>query len=162
MLKTMAVIALVAGIGFSACGTSSNNNGDGGNNGPTCGLAEFSVEGTAAGQAVSEKINVAGQALINIPGDTGCYVNVYFEGGGRLRLEWENTLADGQSSQASGSVNLEVHGGINYGNCSGAGFPSKITKIENGVEFVLEDLREAPYCSGASVTGKLEGCATFK
>jgi len=105
---------------------------------------------------------VAGQALINIPGDNGCYVNVYFEGGGRLRLEWENTLPDGQSAPATGSVNLETHGSINLGNCSGAGYVSGISKETNGVSFVLHDLHRAPYCSGEAVSGELKGCAGFK
>ena len=150
---------------FFACG-SGDSNGDGGTDGgdlpPVCGPAEFAVTGNAGGVAVNEKMTVAGQALVNEPGDTGCYVNVYFEGGGRLRMEWDDTLAAGQSAPATGSVNLEVHGGINLGSCSTGGKTSTVTLYDNGVEFTLKDLAEAPYCSGALVDGELRGCASFK
>ena len=144
---------------LSGCGSGSDN-ADGGD--LTCSAAEFKVAGNAGGTPVSEIMAVAGQALFNVPGDNGCYVNVYFDGGGRLRLEWENTLPDGLSAPASGSVNLETHGSINLGNCSGAGFVSEISMETNGVSFVLHNLREAPYCSGAAVSGELSGCAGFK
>jgi hypothetical protein len=36
-----------------------------------------------------------------------------------------------------------------------------MTMIEQGVTFVLVDLREAPYCSGASIDGALAGCASL-
>ncbi len=148
---------------LSGCGSGADN-ADGGVDGGdlTCAAAEFKVTGNVDGALISENMVVAGQALYNIPGDNGCYVNIYFEGGGRLRLEWENTLPDGQSAQATGSVNLETQGGINLGNCSGAGFVSQVTMETGGVSFVLHELRKAPYCSGAAVSGDLAGCAGFK
>jgi hypothetical protein len=143
---------LVLGLALAACGNSDGSNGDGGTDGgtdgselpPVCGPAEFAVTGNAGGVAVNEKMTVAGQALVNEPGDTGCYVNVYFEGGGRLRLEWDDTLATGQSAPATGSVNLEVHGKINLGSCSTGDKTSVVTLLEDGVEFTLRDLAEAP------------------
>lgn len=149
----------------ASCG-GGNGNGDGGSDGsngpPVCGAVEFIAVGTLNGSAVEERATVSGQFLVNVPGDTGCYVNVYFQGGGRLRLEWADTLAAGQSSPAAGSVNLEAQGGINAGNCSDRGYASEMTMLENGVEFTLRNLHQAPYCSGAAYTGELSGCATFK
>ena len=113
---------------LAACG-GGNGNGDGGSDGsdgpPVCGVVEFIAVGTLNGSPVEERATVSGQFLVNVPGDTGCYVNVYFQGGGRLRLEWADTLAAGQNSQASGSVNLEAQGGINAGNCSDRGMPRR-------------------------------------
>jgi hypothetical protein len=162
---------LVAGLAFltlAGCG-GGNGGGDAGSDGndgsggpPACGLQEFIATGTLNGSPVEERATVSGQFLVNVPGDTGCYVNVYFEGGGRLRLEWADTLAAGEDSPASGSVNLEAQGGMNAGNCSDAGYASEMTMLENGVEFVLRNLRQAPYCSGAAYTGELTGCASFK
>lgn len=150
---------------LQACG-GSGGGGDGGADGsdgpPVCGSVEFIATGTLNGSPVEERATVSGQFLVNVPGDTGCYVNVYFEGGGRLRLEWADTLAAGQSSPAAGSVNLEAQGGINVGNCSDRGYASRMTMLENGVEFTLRNLYTAPYCSGAAYTGELTGCAAFK
>ena len=150
---------------LSACG-GGDGGGDGGSDGsdgpPACGAVEFIAVGTLNGSPVEERATVTGQFLVNVPGDTGCYVNVYFEGGGRLRLEWADTLAAGQSSPASGSVNLEAQGGINAGNCSDRDYASRMTMLQNGVEFTLKNLHTAPYCSGAAYTGELAGCAAFK
>ena len=33
--------------------------------------------------------------------------------------------------------------------------------LQNGVEFTLKSLHQAPYCSGPAYTGELSGCATF-
>jgi hypothetical protein len=156
---------LLAIFALEACGGgggSGDGGSDGSNGSPICGAVKFIAVGTLNGSPVEERATVSGQFLVNVPGDTGCYVNVYFEGGGRLRLEWEDTLAAGQSSQASGSVNLEAQGGINVGNCSDRGYASEMTMLENGVEFTLKNLHQAPYCSGAAYTGELAGCATFK
>ncbi len=155
----------LVGVLLAACGSVDNANGDGGGDGSeqpaVCGPAEFVLTGSAGGQAVYQQIGVAGQALVNEPGDIGCYLNVYFEGGGRLRLEWEDTLASGQSAPATGSVNLEVHDGINLGSCSTGAKSSTVTLLENEVEFTLRDLAEAPYCGGSPVAGELSGCAVF-
>ena len=129
---------------------------------PACAASEFKVEGTLDDTPVSEQVTVAGHALVNVPGDTGCYVNVYFEGGGRLRLEWPDTLPEDQTSPASGSVNLEVQGGINAGDCDDDGMASEVTLLSDGVEFILRELHEAPYCTGASISGELRGCASFE
>jgi hypothetical protein len=156
---------LLAIFALQACG-GGDGGGDGGSDGsdgpPVCGAVEFIAVGTLNGSPVEERATVSGQFLVNVPGDTGCYVNVYFQGGGRLRLEWANTLAAGQGSPAAGSINLEAQGGINAGNCSDTGYASEMTMLENGVEFVLHNLRQAPYCSGAAYTGELAGCAAFK
>ncbi len=150
---------------LQACG-GGDGGGDGGSDGsagnPACGPQEFIAVGTLNGSAVDERATVSGQFLVNVPGDTGCYVNVYFQDGGRLRLEWADTLAAGQSSPAAGSINLEAQGGINVGNCSDRGYSSEMTMLENGVEFTLKNLHQAPYCSGAAYTGELKGCAAFK
>jgi|GEM_PF-1619663 len=157
-------VYLLAIFALPACG-GGNSGGDGGSDGsdgpPVCGAVEFIAVGTLNGSPVEERATVSGQFLVNVPGDTGCYVNVYFEGGGRLRLEWADTLAAGQSRPAAGSVNLEAQGGINVGNCSDRGYASEMTMLENGVEFTLKSLHQAPYCSGAAYTGELAGCARF-
>jgi hypothetical protein len=158
------LVALTAILAGAACGNGSGNSdggSDGSNGPPVCGAVEFIAVGTLNGSAVEERATVSGQFMVNVPGDTGCYVNVYFEGGGRLRLEWADTLAAGHSSPAAGSVNLEVQGGINAGNCSDRGYASEMTMLENGVEFTLRNLHQAPYCSGAAYTGELTGCAMF-
>lgn len=153
----------VAGCGGGNGGSDAGSDGGDGSDGPpVCGPQEFIAIGTLNGSPVEERLTVTGQFLVNVPGDTGCYVNVYFEGGGRLRLEWADTLAAGQDSPASGSVNREAQGGPNAGNCSTSGYPSEMTMLENGVEFVLKNLRQAPYCSGGAYTGELTGCAMFK
>ena len=159
--------SLLAILTLAACGNG-NGNGDGGSDGdgsngpPVCGIDEFIAVGTLNGSPVDERATVSGQRLVNIPEDTGCHVNVYFQGGGRLQLEWADTLAAGESSPAAGSVNLEAQGGINAGNCSDRGYASEMTMLDNGVEFVLRGLHQAPYCSGAAYTGELAGCAMFK
>lgn len=158
------LVALFTVLILAACGNG-NGNGDGGSDGsngpPVCGAVEFIAVGTLDGLPVEERATVSGQFLVDMPGDTGCYVNVYFAGGGRLRLEWADTLAAGQSSPAAGSVNREAQGGINVGNCSDRGYASEMTMLENGVEFTLRSLHQAPYCSGPAVTGELSGCAMF-
>ena len=164
-MKILAIFLAI--LTLAACGNG-NGGGDGGSDGdgsngpPVCGLQEFIAVGVLNGSPVEERATVSGQFLVNTPGDTGCYVNVYFEGGGRLRLEWADTLAAGESSPASGSVNREAQGGLNAGNCSTSGYPSEMTMLDSGVEFVLKNLRQAPYCSGAAYTGELAGCASFK
>jgi hypothetical protein len=167
--KSTHVAILIAALAAAACGNGGGGKEDAGSDGndgsggpPVCGIQEFIAIGTLNGSPVEERATVSGQFLVNIPGDTNCYVNVYFEGGGRLRLEWPETLASGEDSQASGSVNLEAQGGLNAGNCSTDGFVSEMTMLEEGVEFVLRSLRKAPYCSGPAYTGELAGCATFK
>ena len=158
------LVFLLAIIAFQACG-GGDGGGDGGADGsdgpPVCGAVEFIAVGTLNGSPVEERATVSGQFLVNVPGDTGCHVNVYFQGGGRLQLEWADTLAAGHSSPAAGSVNREAQGGINVGNCSDRGYASEMTMLENGVEFTLRNLHQAPYCSGPAVTGELSGCAMF-
>jgi hypothetical protein len=82
------LVAIVAIVTLAACGNG-NSNGDGGSDGsngpPVCGAVEFIAAGTLNGSPVEERATVSGQFLVNVPGDTGCHVNVYFQGGGRLR-----------------------------------------------------------------------------
>jgi len=156
-------VSFLAFILLAGCQGSGNTPDDGGGDAGeiVCNEADFIVRGTAGGEAVSDSKTVAGQALVNQPGENGCYVNVYFEGGGRLRLEWENTLSNGESAPATGSVNLEAQGGINLGSCSTGEKTSSVTLFDNGVEFVLKDLHYAPYCAAEAVSGELAGCASF-
>jgi hypothetical protein len=161
ILVAWLAFSVAAGCGGGNGGGDGGSDGDGSNGSPVCGPLEFIAVGTLNGSPVEERATVSGQRLVNIPGDTGCYVNVYFQGGGRLRLEWADTLAAGEDSPAAGSVNLEAQGGINAGNCSDRGYVSDMTMLDSGVEFVLKNLRQAPYCSGAAYTGELSGCAMF-
>lgn len=136
--------------------------GDPGCERPSCATTEFRVCGVLDGADIDEHLVVAGQRLVNEPGDEGCYLNLYFEGGGRLRLEWADTLLPDESCDASGSVNLAAQGGINVGDCDDDGPSSRITMLADGVEFELHELRQAPYCTGAPVAGELSGCARFE
>ena len=152
----------LAGCGGGNGDGDGGSDGDGSNGAPVCGVEQFIAVGTLNGSPVDERATVSGQFLVNVPGDTGCHVNVYFQGGGRLQLEWADTLTAGESSPAAGSVNLEAQGGTNAGNCSDRGYASEMTMLDNGVEFILRGLYQAPYCSGAAYTGELAGCARFK
>ncbi len=156
-------VPLLLALCSCACG-GEGSSGDGGQDGgpPVCTGAELRVRGTLDGVGVDQRAEVAGQYLVNTPGDLGCYMNVYMQAGGRLRLEWPETLPVGTSRPASGSVNLEAQGGINVGNCSGGELVSELTLREDGVDFTLRQLHRAPYCGGESVAGELAGCANFK
>ena len=152
----------------AACSGSNdqNNPNDGGLESLVCQSREFSVKGSLSGEAcvadwcgqVSEQVDIAGFALVNEVTDTGCHLNLYFAGGGRLRLEWDQPLSVGQTTTTAGSVNLEVQGGLNVGNCAQS---SQMTLQENSVEFTLKELHLAPYCSGAAISGELHGCASL-
>lgn len=168
-LACFTLCLVVAAATLSACGSGSSTGrdaGDGmadaGSETPVCDPAQFRVRGTLDGTGVDQQLVVAGQMLVNDPGDQGCYLNLYFEGGGRLRLEWAAALPEGQASAASGSVNLAAQGGINVGDCDDDGPASTITLLAGGVAFELHELRQAPYCTGDPVSGELRGCAGFK
>ena len=126
----------------------------------TCQAGELAYQGTMDGQTVEGRIGLAGHALTNVCEDSLCSLRVYFEGGGRLEFEWEDTLPNDTPRSAAGSLNLEVHDGPNVGNCSSDPV-SEITLESDGLHFVLRELSDAPYCSGTAVSGQLEGCAKY-
>jgi hypothetical protein len=127
----------------------------------TCGTTALEVRGDLAGEPVDEQAEVAGQNLDNLCA-AGCYLDVYFVGGGRLHLEWAAPLTLEEEGAGSGYLNLFSRGGPNVGNSASDGFPSRVTLGQNEVGFVLRQLREAPYSTGNPVAGELTGCATFE
>jgi hypothetical protein len=155
-------IGFLTALAASACGSGGNSGPDGGDGGLTCGPLAFALQGEVEGQPVAEQATVAGQALVNVPSGTlPCSLNLYFEGGGRLRLEWAQTAPNDTPTPATGSINLEAHGKLNYGACDTEGYLSEMTLLSSGVRFTLRKLHEAPYCTGAAVSGELTGCASF-
>ena len=126
----------------------------------TCGAMELRVRGDLAGEPVDEQAEVAGHTLENSASD--CHLDVYFEGGGRLHLEWAAPLTLGAEGSGSGYLNLFSHDGPNVGNSESDGLPSRVTLQQQAVGFVLRQLREPPYNSGDPVAGELTGCATFE
>ncbi|MBN2494735.1 MAG: hypothetical protein JXR96_09115 [Deltaproteobacteria bacterium] len=157
---TIVSIALLA----AACGTSSSPLPDGGTDAAEdCAAAELRAAGSLDGEPADLALEVAGAYLVNegCGGAEVCYLNLYIQGGGRLRLEWDAPLELGQSAAAAGSLNLAAQGGPNAGNCSGD-LASELTLGELRVDFRLRGLHAAPYCSGASVEGEISGCATWQ
>jgi hypothetical protein len=148
-----------------ACGACGGGGGDpdGGDGGvPTCAAGELRYAGTLDGLPVSGVEDLSGHTLVNLAsGGLNCYLEVYFTPSGKLHLEWPQTVLDDTESAGAGSLNLAAQGGLNAGNCNGAGFPSSFTLVEDGARFTLRELRAAPYCTGAAIAGEIRGCAAF-
>lgn len=131
---------------------------------PVCAPGELAVEGTVDGEAVSIRVASAGHVWSNIPSESdNAYLEVY--GAGRepiLRIEWDRTVARGQTTDAFGYVNLPSgSGSLHVGNCADDGFASLVTSRAEGADFLLRDLRAGPPCEGEAVGGELAGCLTF-
>ena len=116
-------ILLAASCGNGGGGGDGGPDGDGSNGPPVCGVEEFIAVGTLNGSPVEERATVSGQHLVNVPGDTGCYVNVYFAGGGRLHdvtrhmlglfagrpgaRAWRRMLSEGANEEGAGPELLD-------------------------------------------------------
>ncbi len=157
----LSLVLLAAG-----CNGSGNGGTDGGEDaGPEeseCGAAELVIVGTLNGEDVDERYPVGKYVLDNEQSAGYCFLNVYPDEGGRVRFEWPLTLGVGETSAASAMLTLDRLDGTNAGNCSADGYPSEITLLDNGVEFVLQNLYESPYCDAVALSGELRGCATFE
>jgi hypothetical protein len=74
-----------------------------------------------------------------------------------VELEFEDTLANGGTVAARGTVNLAMQG-IEAGNCDTAGFSGRLSEIGDGWKLTLVDLHAAPFCGGAAISGSFAGC----
>ncbi|NMB75741.1 MAG: hypothetical protein GYA21_11510 [Myxococcales bacterium] len=126
-----------------------------------CAAGELRYRGELAGSPVEGVLPVAGQVVENTASPDGCLLRVYLDPTGRLEFAWPDPIVTGTPASASGSLNLAARGLFNVGNCSTEGLPSEVTLSEGGARFLLRSLREAPYCSGATKEGEIEGCVSF-
>jgi hypothetical protein len=153
--KLTCVVIVVGSALAPACGS--------GLTAPSCGEGELAVEGFIDGVEIAERYQTTSHAWVNLPRDgEPAYLAVNTAEGAVLRVEWGRTIATGQSSAASGYLDLSGAGGFEVGNCEEDGFVSEVTSREGGAEFLLERLHHAPYCGGAPVDGYLVGCVGFR
>lgn len=145
--------------GLTAC----SGNDDGGSSaiGLECAEGTFALDGTLDGQAVSHQGELAG--IVWVQGGTPTF-DTSFSTGGSLHIEWAQAIADGATTGVTGRLTLPPDGaraGETLDSASGS-----MTKLDEGIEFVLRDLSvsvacvTAP-CAGDPVAGSVRGCAQW-
>ena len=149
---------------FPACGSSDDDDGEPGTNGagPTCGADEFALEGELDGEAVSHSGTLRSHAWIQ--GSTPSTLDVGFEGGGSVDIEWAGVVARGETIAVTGSITLPVSGpraGETFEVGSGA-----MTALEDGATFELGRLSAEvqciqPLCPADQLDGTLRGCVNW-
>ena len=136
---------------------------------PTCQSGQLKITGTVDQTQVVQTLSPNGGYFQNGGIDTGSgpqdgkYIAELTQNGSQVpvvQLTFKKLVADGQSADALGFVDLSSVGGPNVGNCETGDLVSTISidADGNGGTFVIRDLHDSPYCSGASRSGALAGC----
>jgi hypothetical protein len=128
---------------------------------PTCAAGEVAITGTVGDIHYDDRRAANPSVFVNaINSEDGSYQAGSSDGGTFVKLTFHELLIDGHSVPARGFVDLSDNGGPNVGNCETGDLPSTISMDAdgNGGTFVLRDLHDSPYCSGASRQGALAGC----
>ena len=129
---------------------------------PACGDGELAVRGILDGQEIMLRHRERGHTFVNKLGAENGTLDVTTEQGA-LSLEFGELVPHGASTSAFGWFQ-DAGRDLDVGNCDTDGFVStlRIDDDGDGVTFVLRDLRRAPYCGGAAVTGELAGCFRYQ
>lgn len=129
-------------------------------NAPSCEPGEIAVRGMVAGMDVDLRRAVVSYAFVNALGESEGTIEVLLSEEDLLALAWPRLVANGVAVEARGEIDLIGTEGWRFGNCQTEGYPSLMQMDEDGDggKFLLEGLRSAPFCRGASVGGTLTGC----
>jgi hypothetical protein len=149
------VVMVAAALVFGC--SSSSNGGAGG--APICAKGTFQLSGTLDGATANGSYGNATSyffenALNNTPGD----INAGFGTNGQLHLSWPGLVADGQSTQVTGTLTMPSEGphpGAMY--CITAGSMTVNPPGEDGASFSITGLASGA-CPGTPVTASLTGC----
>lgn len=123
---------------------------------PSCGVGELAVVGILDGIQVSDRVT----------GYNFTFINKLGAGPGTLdadkdsvavHIEWGVLLANGDHTSARGWARGS---GFDVGNPANAAFSGTLSLDADGEggQFLLQDLRHAPYESGAAIRGAITGC----
>lgn len=140
-------------LGLSACG------GSGDFEAPTCEPGEVRAQGRIGGTERDFQADVGGYVFFNAFNEENGVLAVGLDGDPaqpELYLEFPAAVANGDSVEARG--NIDLGDGMAYGNCETGDFVSILRKLDQGGQFLLEDIRMAPYCDNSPVDGSLAGC----
>jgi hypothetical protein len=150
-------VLFVALVGW-ACGGSDAGQDAGPDGGDplTCGAVELRITGSLDGSPVDVTTVVGEIVQTTQP----AAVLIYPDDGGRIRFELQGLPPAGVPAPARATVTMASVGFVDLGNCQTAGYPSELTLSEGRVDFVLRDLRSAPFCENPAGAGELTGCAT--
>ncbi len=145
-----------------ALGAACGGGGPGAADLPTCTMAK---EVHATGQVGTTFYifvgAVTGYAFVNAIAGRNGTLDVDMDFGARkLHLEWATLIPDGGSAPARGDLDTGTSAtDFAFGNCATGGLSGTIFVDGDGQgRFVLRELHQKPYCSGASVDGELDGC----
>jgi hypothetical protein len=165
LVLTMALSLTAAACGGSDRGASDlGAGGDGGGGSastPRCADGELRVVGSIDGEEVNIVRKVIEHRFVSKSGELGTVDARTAKG--TLSMVFEGVMvADSASSDARGAF-VDAEGAISVGNCETGDLVSSLTRYEDreGFDFSLRDLHREPYCTGAEVSGVLNGCMSF-
>jgi hypothetical protein len=123
-----------------------------------CELGELHVQGTLDGRSVDERATSSQHSFRNKFDEELGHLEVTAEDLS-LQLYFDRLLPNGASAPARGSF---ASASVDAGNCE-TEYPGTLTLDDDGegATFVLTELRAPPYCTGAPVSGMLEGCFKY-
>ena len=123
---------------------------------PSCAAGELAIVGILDGIHVSDRVTGYNFAFINKLG-AGPGTLDADKDSVALHIEWGVLLANGDSTNARGWARGS---GFDVGNPANAAFSGTLSLDDNGEggHFLLKELRQAPYESGAVIRGAVAGC----
>jgi len=123
---------------------------------PSCAAGELAIVGILDGIHVSDRVTGYNFAFINKIG-AGPGTLDADKDSVALHIEWGVLLANGDSTNARGWARGS---GFDVGNPANAAFSGTLSLDDNGEggHFLLKELRQAPYESGAVIRGAVAGC----
>jgi hypothetical protein len=133
--------------------------GGGGPDAPDCGAGQVIASGDPDGGQLGISFTADNYSFVNALGGAPGTLDAQMSGTGtppQLHLEWEELVADGDSTDARGNI----VDGAGYGNCDGGPLDSTISidAEAGGGTFVLRHLRMGPPFCGEEITGEIVGC----
>lgn len=145
-------------LAFAACGGTSPGQDAGPDGGDplTCGPVELRITGSLDDVPVDVTTVVGEIVQTAQPAE----VLIYPDERGRIHFALQSLPPPGVPAPARATVTMASVGFVDLGNCRTAGYPGEVTLSAGRVDFVLRDLRVAPFCDNPPVAGELTGCAT--